>query len=67
MYIIRAFVFFNSFLCFSFVISLLDLIIVTSEVYHNNATKNIIIFKLLMLIFIFLFNLFVNFFNELII
>jgi len=53
MYIIRVVVSFSSFLCFSFVISLLTLIIVINEIYYNNVTKDVIIFKLLMLVFIF--------------
>jgi len=67
MYITRAFVFFNNFLCFSFLVFLLNLVIVISEIYHNNVAKDVIIFKLLMLVFIFFFNLFVSFSNELMI
>jgi len=66
-YITRAFVSFDSFLCFSFAISLLDLIIVIDEIYYNNATKDVIISRSSMLVFIFLFNLFVSFSNELMI
>jgi len=39
MYITRAFVSFSSFLCFFFAISLLNLIIMISEIYHDNAIK----------------------------
>jgi len=67
MYITRAFVSFSSFLCFSFAISLLNLIIMIDKIHYNNAIKNVIIFKSSMLIFIFLFNLFVSFSNELMI
>jgi len=66
-YITRAFVSFSSFLCSSFAISLLDLIIVIGEVHHDNVAKDVIISKSSMLVFVFFFNLFVSFSNELMI
>jgi len=67
MYIIRVFVFFSSFLCAFFALFLLKLITIIDRIYYNNIANNIIISRLLMLVFIFLFNLFVNFSSKFII
>ncbi len=66
-YTIRVSIFFSSFLCASFAIFLFELITMIDKIHYDDVANNVIISKLSMLMFVFLFSLFVSFFNELMI